>query len=1217
MTGALPQAAVPPAPAAAAALARYWIGLDAGSTTVKAVVVEAATGAVAWREYRRHRTRQAEMALEFLRRIERELSLDFSATRLCLTGSGGAALEAAGGRYVQEVRAVAAAARALHPGARTILELGGQDAKLLVFEPDGEGGTRTFASMNDKCAGGTGAVIDKISAKLGLDNQRLIQLPYDGVSLHPIAGKCGVFAESDINSLQKQGIAAEELMASLFDAIVLQNLTVLTRGHLLPPRVLLLGGPHASLPALRQAWRSHLSRIWRERELALPEGVPLADLVLAPEHAATYGAYGAVLAGWEEPEAVPAYQGAVALEHALAGRQHSRPQAIPGLAGEPEPLRQFRRRYRAPEWSAPEIFPGDLPAWIGLDAGSTSTKAVLLDREGQLLRSAYRLSAGNPLQDAQALLAELESSAAQAGARLRVLGLAVTGYAKDLLAPALGADLALPETVAHAASALAVARQVEVILDVGGQDIKLMVLREGRVRDFRLNSQCSAGNGFFLQATAESFGVPLGQYAETAFQAKAMPEFGYGCAVFLQSDIANFQRQGWEAAEILAGLAAVLPKNIFFYVAGIANPAQLGARFLLQGGAQKNLAVVKAEVDFLQARYSGPRPLEISLHPHCGEAGAIGAALEARRASLSAAARRASLSAAAHRTSFREAGAAQNDARGTDVDAALPSRFIGFAALARLRATSRRDESTRCRFCRNACLRTFVTLEKTAEPPPADFQLAQPTSPGKPPIPAQPPDRPEAKPPAEPAMLRRLILASCEKGAAEDVETMRRLQFGTDAVQRANPNLAAWAADAAWRPPRQQPETPRRKRLGRLGGLRGSDAAGRLRAEYRLGIPRVLDFYLYAPLFSGYFLGLGLRAQNLVYSDFTSPELYRAGSSRGAIDPCFPSKVALAHVEALLRRRAPRPLDAIFFPLFDVLDSPVRARAHNGCPAAAVTPEVVRAALAEALDPAAGGVDYVQPLLDLSDRKRFARQMFAAWRERLRLTPAENERACEWGFAHYQAFRAEMEWRAGRVLERLEREQRIGLVLLGRPYHHDPGLNHAIPEDLQKLGYPILSQNALPRDPAMLERLFGHEIAAGLIRDAMDLGDIWKNSTAAATNDKLWAAKFAARHPWLVGLELSSFKCGHDAPVSSLLESLFEAAGKPFFYFRDLDENKAAGSIRLRIETMDYFLRRYREELLAAERPCAAAGLLDAEDAWPEAGALHGDEASTGATCHA
>src|ERR1019366_220572 len=166
------------------------------------------------------------------------------------------------------------------------------------------------------------------------------------------------------------------------------------------------------------------------------------------------------------------------------------------------------------------------------------------------------------------------------------------------------------------------------------------------------------------------------------------------------------------------------------------------------------------------------------------------------------------------------------------------------------------------------------------------------------------------------------------------------------------------------------------------------------------------------------------------------------------------------------------------------------------------------------------------------------------------------------------------------VLDMLERENRLGIVMLARPYHHDPGLNHGILEDLQKRGYPVFSQNTLPLDEDLLERLFGEEVRAGIISHPLDISDVWKTATAASSNMKVWAAKSTARHPNLVALEISSFKCGHDAPIYGVIEGIIEQSGTPYFCLKDLDENKPAGSIRLRVETIDYFLRRYREQII-------------------------------------
>ena len=528
----------------------FLVGVDVGSTTVKAVVVEAGAGRILWRDYRRHDTRQAGMLREFLLRMESETGICPGNCRIFITGSGGQPLAAPiGARFVQEVNAVALAVEKMHPEAQSVIELGGQDAKIILFKTEiGSGRRRKIASMNDKCAGGTGAVIDKIQAKLKIPADQLPDLVYRGVRIHPVAGKCGVFAETDINGLQKQGLPPAELMASLFDAIVLQNLSVLTRGHTLMPQVLLLGGPNAFLRGMREAWQHNIPLLWKERGVELPPGQSAEDLIQTPPDALYFAAIGAVEFGMGEAEENGRYLGCAALERLLDARHQERTITAgrPGLCASADELKAFKEHYQ-PAQFVPATFQRDeqVEAFIGLDVGSTSTKAVLLSQGGEVLAKSYRLSEGNPIADAVEVLGDLRRQVEEdSGASLRVLGVGTTGYAKDILSQVLQADVALVETVAHTESALHYFADPHVIVDVGGQDIKLILLRQGRVRDFKLNAQCSAGNGYFLQSTAEDFGVPVERYAETAFAAQAMPAFGFGCAVFLQSDIVNFQRQG-------------------------------------------------------------------------------------------------------------------------------------------------------------------------------------------------------------------------------------------------------------------------------------------------------------------------------------------------------------------------------------------------------------------------------------------------------------------------------------------------------------------------------------------------------------------------------------------------------------------------------------------------------------------------------------------------
>ena len=1119
---------------------KFLVGLDVGSTTVKAVVVDAASDQALWQDYQRHETKQPEKTLEFLKRMEAEVGINTHNTRMFMTGSGGGAIaDQIGAKFVQEVTAVSLAVEKLHPEVYSVIELGGQDAKIIVFKDDEETGRKKkIPSMNDKCAGGTGAVIDKINAKLKIPTDLLAQQKYNGIKLHKVAGKCGVFAETDINGLQKVGTPPDELMASLFEAIVLQNLSVLTRGHTLRPHVLLLGGPNSFIKGMREAWQANIPRMWKERKIAVPEGSKPEDLIKVPQNAQYFAALGAVEFGRTEDDCVGCYRGYENLVHYIDfGRQEEKAKSGgKGLIEDRTEFDVFKEAYRRKKFT-PAVFQKNstVAGFIGIDGGSTSTKAVLLNESGDILCKTYQLSNGNPIQDTIEMFENLRGQVEAQNAKLEVLGVATTGYAKDILKDVLNADVALVETVAHTESALKFYEDPHVIVDVGGQDIKIIILHNGRVKDFKLNTQCSAGNGYFLQSTVEGFGLDVTQYADLAFSAQAMPVFGYGCAVFMQSDIVNFQRQGWRAEEILAGLAAVLPKNVFLYVASIPNLAALGSRFVLQGGTQNNLAVVKAEVDFIRNsfRATGKQP-EIIVHEHCGESGAIGAAQESLRL-------------------WRKG---------------RQTSFVGLDAVRKIEYRTTRNEDTRCHFCKNDCLRTFIDIRTK---PKDDMSF----------VPIQ-------KVTKVPLMHgeQRLIIATCEKGTVEDVNDMKDIKSGLDAIRAKHPNYVDYASKEVFRPTNAKSVAdplPTKNWAGWRKGDKERRALMENRKNLRIGIPRVLNIYTYAPLFNAYFESLGVQPENIIYSDYTSSELYRAGASRGAIDPCFPAKIGISHVYNLIQEKhRKKPLDAIFFPMYDVLHSPlVKIVAANACPTVTATPETVKAAFTKENDVfAENNVKYIDPVLNFADRKLFAHQILQSLNPILGVSLEENDRAVESGFAALKDYETSIRRRARQTLDQLEREDRIGIVMLGRPYHHDPGLNHEILDEFQKLGYPIFSQNTLPLDDDMLERLFGEEVRAGVVTSPLDITDAWKNSYSCSTNHKVWAAKFTARHPNLVALEISSFKCGHDAPIYGVIEGIIEQSGTPYFCFKDLDENKPSGSIKIRVETIDYFLQRYRDEVI-------------------------------------
>jgi predicted CoA-substrate-specific enzyme activase len=1118
-----------------------WMGVDVGSTTVKVVVVDGENDDILWRDYQRHDTKQPEKTLEMLKAIAEDLpNTPKEHYRVFITGSGGNGMaKHLGAKFVQEVNAVSLAVEKLYPECGSVIELGGQDAKIIIFKEDPETGKKKkLPSMNDKCAGGTGAVIDKINAKVRIPTEKLCEMGYFGIKLHPVAGKCGVFAETDINGLQKQGVPPDELMASLFESIVQQNLSVLTRGNTLRPTVLLLGGPNCYIKGMRDCWKHNIPKIWQERNFPLPEGVEPQELIKTPDNAQYFACIGAVEFGKQEDPGVGVYLGYEALQwYITEGRTQEKLNkgGGVGLVKDTDELTSFASRYAKKKFTPATFESGQVvEGFIGLDGGSTSTKAVLVDKDRNVLCKTYQLSKGNPIEDTQEVLAKVYAQVTSQGATLKVLGVGTTGYAKDVLKDTVGADVALVETVAHTQSALHYYPDADVICDVGGQDIKIIILKDGRVKDFKLNTQCSAGNGYFLQSTCEGFGFKVEEFADIAFGAKSFPQFGYGCAVFMQSDIVDFQRQGWKPEEIMAGLCNVLPKNIWLYVSQIPNLSALGHKFILQGGTQHNLAAVKTQVDFIESRFKGKDVTpEVVVHQYCGEAGAIGCAFEAVR--------------------LWENG--------------KTTTFIGMDGVASISYKTTRNEDTRCYFCKNKCLRTFI-----------DVKAATPNVGYKPPV--------KTKVPLE-AGAQRLIIATCEKGTVENIDEMRTIKGNIDAIKKENPNLVEVAAKGAFKSYEPALVADAAPKLQITAAQKKRSELLKKRVELKIGFPRALNMYSCGPFFTAYFEALGVKAENIFWSEYTSEQLYKEGAKRGAIDPCFPSKVGIPHVHNLLYSVHPKKrLDIIFFPMIDSLPTfLVNTQSSRACPTVTATPASVKAAFTKEGDLfAEKGVIYKDTLICLHDDKIAHRQMYQDWKDLLGLSEEETFRAIHAGFAAMQKFETSLRATAREVLDKLVAEQRLGIVLLARPYHNDPGLNHEITEEFQKLGYPVFSQDSLPLDDDIVWELFGDEVRAGIISHPMDVSDAWKNSYSENTSRKVWAAKYVARHPNLIALELSSFKCGHDAPIYTAIEEIVEHSGTPYFCFKDIDENKPTGSIKIRIETIHYFLKRYREDMIRDAR---------------------------------
>lgn len=1116
---------------------RIAVGIDIGSTTVKAVVCDPSSLEIMWSDYQRHETRQAEMVLEFILHIGKAFP-SAEEIRIFCTGSGSGPLAMPlGARFVQEVNAVTLAVEKLHPDVNSVIELGGQDAKMIMFREqatkDGQNEKQSITSMNDKCASGTGATIDKCMIKVGMTEDKMSNLTFDRNRLHHVAAKCGVFAETDVVNLIKSGIPAPEIMNSLADAIVQQNLSVLTRGNTLQHKVLLLGGPNTYLPFLVDCWRVRIPETWVSRGYNYPSDTPIEKLIFTPDNAQYYAAFGAVVFGLTD--CTSAYKGHYksvdGLKDYIKNGQSVRLDASSAapLIKEPAEQEAFIKQYSIPAFKSATFKKNQqVRGVIGLDGGSTSSKAVLIDYDnGEVLHKAYTLSKGNPIQDTKDILAEIKDYVESHCATLECMGFGATGYAANVLEESVKADVNIVETVAHMMAAIRYVPNADVICDIGGQDIKVLFLSENKtgdrdIKDFRLSNQCSAGNGMLLQAMADQFGVKLNNYADTAFSASLAPKFSYGCAVFLDADRVNFQKEGFKAPEMLAGLAQVLPKNIWQYVVQVPRLAEFGRVYVLQGGTQRNLAAVKAQVDYIRERVPNA---EIVVHPHCGEAGAIGAAMETLRV----------------------------------VKRRGHSSFIGLTRAINLKYATRNDETTICYFCPNHCSRTFI----------------------------------ETKTPDGHAS-RYISGFSCERGTVESKYALKELTKERTEVRNRYPNLVREEADLAFKhffAPEPLPSAGTSKhdvtvmRLPVVGIVRRAFKRGFRRshvdlAGIRIGLPRVLNMYSLGPFFRTYFETLGIPKGNVVWSPPTSEELWAEGGRYGSIDPCFPSKVIQAHIHELLfhahidERRRRGPLSYIYYPCITHIPSWVTNTMDTAsCPIVAGSPNVVKAAFTKEVDFfCQAGIEFVDKSITFTEPNLLKHQLFDTWGPRLKVTEDESDWAVDQGYKALDAFNQHMESRGKEIIAQVERENRIAILIVGRPYHNDPGINHDIPEEFQVLGYPVLSMRSIPKDRNWLQRYFGSA-------DPLDIRDVWPENYSANSVQKVWAVRFAARHPNIAILDLSSFKCGHDAPTYGIIDKIVSTSKVPYSALHDIDANKPSGSIQIRVKTYAYKLKRIEEEL--------------------------------------
>ncbi len=580
----------------------FTLGIDIGSTTAKAVLIR--DGVVIFKAYERHFSMVREKTMELLVRIKDLVGEE----RLHVAISGSAGLGLASSAeipFVQEVFATSMMVETLVPDTNVVVELGGEDAKIIFFD----GGLDE--RMNGSCAGGTGAFIDQMATLLHMTADEMDACSLAYTKTYPIASRCGVFAKTDIQPLINQGAAKADIAASIFQAVVNQTVAGLAQGRRIKGKVMFLGGPLFYCQGLRNRF---------VKTLELRE-----ENAIFPDYALYSVALGSAIYASKQPETFGVQNLLDALQKTVGtteGFRHTDP-----LFDSVADYENFQKRHdlaSVPTLSLEE-YTGD--AYLGIDCGSTTTKMLLIDPDNRILYTYYHGNEGNPVDLMREQLLILRRLC---GDRVRIAGSAVTGYGEELITRAFRVDAGLVETMAHLGAAKHFNPHVDFIIDIGGQDMKCFRVKNGAIDSILLNEACSSGCGSFLETFAKSLGYPIETFAKMGLYAKAPVELGSRCTVFMNSSVKQAQKDGASVEDISAGLSMSVVKNAIYKVIRVGSAHELGSQVVVQGGTFLNDAVLRS--------FERELGIEVIRPNIAGLMGAYGAALYAKSLGLTASA---------------------------------------------------------------------------------------------------------------------------------------------------------------------------------------------------------------------------------------------------------------------------------------------------------------------------------------------------------------------------------------------------------------------------------------------------------------------------------------------------------------------------------------------------------------------------------------------------
>lgn len=972
------------------------VGLDIGSTTVKMVVL-GQHNEMLYSKYKRHFSDIKTTVIDMVSGAYKHYK-EHEVTVL-VTGSGGLAVSKwlhVG--FIQEVVACAKTVKYLIPKTNVAIELGGEDAKITYFE-EGSIDQR----MNGTCAGGTGAFIDQMAALLQTDASGLNDLAAKHKVIHPIAARCGVFAKTDVQPLLNEGAAKEDIAASIFQAVVNQTISGLACGKPIRGNIAFLGGPLYFLPELRERFVATLN-LTKEQ-------------TIVPEHSQLFVAMGAAIESREE--ATLSFRD---LHSRLAELRTATSKEVPRLdplfADEDE-LEAFRRRHADQKVGRKNLSDHEGPTYLGIDAGSTTTKVTLIDEYGNLLYDFYGSNQGRPLAQCQDILQEIYDLLPP---KAFIKNSCVTGYGENLIKEALKVDLGEIETIAHYKAADHFLPGVEFILDIGGQDMKCMRVKDGVIDDILLNEACSSGCGSFLETFSNSLDLKIWDFAEAALSAKGPVDLGSRCTVFMNSRVKQAQKEGASVGEISAGLSYSVIKNALQKVIKIRDPKQMGEKIIVQGGTFYNDAVLRAF-----ERVSGRQVVRPDI---AGIMGAYGCALIAK------------------------------ERAGETSQSSLISRD-------ELRSFEALGSMARCELCSNRCM---LTINEFSDG-------------------------------------RRFVSGNrCERGAGHALK------------KNDLPDLYDY----------------KYKRLFAYKSLAADDMT-----RGTVGLPRVLNIYENYPFWHTFFTNLGFR---VVLSPRSNKEVYEAGiETIPSESACYPAKIVHGHIIKLIERG----VDFIFYPSIPYEVKEIEgADNHFNCPVVTSYPETIKHNVDAIVH---GQVKFVSPFLPMDEEGRLGERL-AQELASFNIPTEEILKATKAAWEEKLNAQADIRKEGERVLEWLNTNNKIGIVLAGRPYHVDPEINHGLTNIITSLGMAVLTEDAICH--------------LSKVKRPLRVLDQW------AYHSRLYAAaEVVGQRRNLELVQLTSFGCGVDAVTTDQVQEILAGYGKIYTLIK-IDEGNNLGAIRIRMRSL-------------------------------------------------